>query len=260
MKHIIGVGWWGKVECVERTLQDIALNLDPKRAEIVFYFDEFTDEPLSVESYNLYLEFGAKILTPAGFKWSGHPGDKEVMEMGCHNWLIDYMLASDADVLTCPQDDNRFLGKTFLDDVERVLTQYGERIGYIGCRDGYDLRYGNFISSPWSNSDNARLKLPVGESVERLMMNPGPLIYPRSLVKKIGKIDTAYSAWYWWDDYALKARAAGLANVLLSTDCAHEKWGRFPRSKVYQDFHGWVAKDLALLNARWGPHYGGNVI
>jgi len=260
MKYVYGVGWWGKADMVTKTLEHIAENIDPLKAEILFIFDECGAEPLSVESSALFQVEAARLLTPLGFKWSGVDVQAEIMEMGCHNMIIDHMMATDAIAAICPQDDNQILSKTFLDDLDRLFTYHGDRVGYVGCRDGYGTRYSNFISSPWSNSDNARAKLPIGEFVERLLMNPGPLIYPRKLVEKIGKIDTAYSAWYWWDDYAMKSQQAGHVNLLLSADFTHFKWGRMPRSKVYQDFHGWVAKDLALLNARWGPHYGGNVI
>jgi len=260
MKYVYGIGWWGKPDMVVKTLDHIVENIDPLLAEIVFVFDECGAEPLSVESLEIFKEAAPRLLTPLGFKWSYIEVQEEIMEMGCHNKLIDHMMATDAVAVICPQDDNQILSPTFLSDLTRTLAYYGDRAGYIGCRDGYNTRYGNFISSPWSNSDNAKEKLPFGNAVKRLMMNPGPLIYPRKLVETIGKIDTAYSAWYWWDDYALKAIEAGFDNLLLSADFTHYKWGRMPRSKVYQDFHGWVAKDLALLNARWGPKYGGNVI
>jgi hypothetical protein len=260
MKHMIGIGWWGKPLMVEKTLVDMARNLDPTRASIVVLFDDYgPHQPLSMQSYDAFNNLAPVILKD--FDWRGYTSTNEILECGCHNWLIDhFMKRKECDVLTCPQDDNRFLGNTYLDDLERVMAQYGDRIGYIGCRDGYNLRYSDFISSPWSNSDNARAKLPVGQFVERQMINPGPLVYTRSCVEKIGKLDPSYNAWYWWDDYALRAQHAGLVNGLLSTDLAHEKWGEIARSVIYQDFHGLVAKDLALLNQRWGPAHGGNVI
>lgn len=259
MKHLIGYGWWARPLMVEKTLIDLAANIDPARAEIVFLFDDCgPHQPLSLESHANFTKLAPTILKD--FRWAGFYEPTEIFECGCHNWLIDWFMAGEADVLICPQDDNRFLGKTVLDDLEHVFEECGERIGYIGGRDGYDLRYTNFLSSPFSGSDNARDKLPIGLFRERMMVNPGPLIYPRTCVQKIGKLDPLYHAWYWWDDYALRAKRAGLINGLLSMDLAHEKWGEIARSVIYQDPKGWVATDLARLNAVHGPHFGGNVI
>lgn len=256
MKFLVAYPVWNKADMIEWMLTGIAENLDPKRTEVVFYFDACVDE-----SRNNFTRLCPKILNAKGFKVHYFYGDNEIYECGCHNKLIDYfMQETDADCLIIPQDDNRFQGKTLLDDLERLLNHCGNSIGYIGGRDAYDARYQNFISSPFSASDNAKAKLPIGEWTFRLSVNPGPLLYPRSTVTKIGKLDPAYHAWYWWDDYAIRANQAGLVNALLSMDCQHLKFGNVHPSVIYQDPKGWVAKDLALLNEKYAKNFNGNVI
>lgn len=253
MKYVIAWPIWYKPDIMPLIIESIVAFVDPAEARIMFFFDG--NDPESRESF--YQHRAAL----ESYSYAVDGSDDEIMENGCHNRIIDwFMEKTDARAVVIHQDDTRPTAPGMLKDLTRLLDAFGNNVGYIGCRDGYDLRYGNFISSPWSASDNARVKLPVGEYQIRLSINPGPLIYARSTVEKIGKLDPAYHAWYWWDDYALRAVSAGLSNVILSTDCIHQKYGRTKTSTVYQDPKGWVATDLKLLNDRWGPRYNGNVI
>lgn len=253
MKHLLAWPIWYHPDIVTLIVDAIAMYEDPSRAELLFFFDG--NDPESIAS----LKACANKL--ASFKWSIDGSPEEINESGCHRKILDlFMQKTDAASVIIHQDDTRPDGFTLLHDLDRVLETFGDKIGYIGCRDGYDLRYNNFISSPWSSSDNSKARLPVGEHTKRMMMNPGPLVYPRSTVEKIGNIDPAFRAWYWWDHYALTCHQAGLQNILLSTACIHQKYGKGKQSVIYQDFEGWVAKDLALLNRLWAPHFNGNVI
>lgn len=255
MRALIAVPFWGKnAEMVKWTLEGIAQNFNPANTQVVYYFDGL--HRCDVEPFE---QLAPGIL--ADFKWD-YFGDKtEVLECGSHRQLIDYFMnRTDADFMIVPQDDNRFQSPTTYGDFVRVIENFGDRCGYIGSRDGYGLRYGGIVSSPFSGSNTNPQKLPPGTYHPCLMVNPGPLTYTRSLVNKIGTIDPAYGAWYWWDDYSLRAHAAGLSNVLLSIDALHMKFGEIMRSVVYDDPQGHVARDLALLNRRWASAHGGNVI
>lgn len=255
MKHAIGYPIWFKPDMVDWIIDGIVKNIDPARAVINFYFDG--NDPESLESFEKHKHL------LEGFDYVQTGDAREIFENGCHNVFLKWFMdQTDADILTIPQDDNKFVGPTILDDLETVAAKFGDKLGYVGMRDGYGIRYSNFTSSPWSGSDKTAGggRIPVGEFRECMLMNPGPLCYPRHLVNAIGAIDTHYDGWYWWDDYAFKSWDAGFTNILLSTDLLHEKHGKLKRSEIYQDLDGWVAKDLAKLNARWGPKFGGNVI
>lgn len=255
MKHAIGYPIWFKPDMVDWIIDGIVKHIPNERTVLNFYFDGNDPESLAAWEQHKELLYG--------FQFIQTGGDKEIFENGCHRVFIDwFMNQTDADILIIPQDDNKFMGSTIIDDLEAVMRHYGERLGYVGMRDGYNIRYGNFVSSPWSASDKTAggNRLPVGQFQERMLMNPGPLCYPRKVIEKVGTIDSLYEGWYWWDDYAFKCWDAGFQNVLLSTELLHEKHGKIKRSEIYQDLDGWVAKDLAKLNARWGPRFGGNVI
>lgn len=253
MKHLLAWPIWYHPDVVELIVDAVVQFEDPARAELLFFFDG--NDPESIASFN---KCAHKLKE---FKWNSDGSADEINEYNCHRKILEWFDEwSDAASVVIHQDDTRPSGPTMLADLDRVLEAYGNSIGYVGCRDGYDLRYGSFISSPWSGSDKAQTKLPIGQFVPRMMMNPGPLIYPRSTVEKVGNIHPGYRAWYFWDDYALSCAHAGLNNVLLSTDCIHQKHGKGKPSVIYQDKEGWVTADLALLNQRWAPHFGGNVI
>lgn len=255
MKFAIGYPIWFKPDMLDWIITGIVEHINPLRAQLNFYFDG--NDPESLASFEAHKH---KL---AGFNFVVQGATREIFENGCHRVFLDWFVNhTDAELLIVPQDDNRFMGSTILDDLENVMGQYGERLGYVGMRDGYNLRYASFVSSPWSGSDKTAGggRIPVGTFQERMLMNPGPLCYPRHVVQRVGTIDPHYDGWYWWDDYAFKCWDAGFQNVLLSTDLLHEKHGKIKRSEIYQDLEGWVARDLAKLNARWGPRFGGNVI
>jgi hypothetical protein len=253
MKHLLAWPIWYHPDVVPLIVDAIAAHEDPNCVELLFYFDG--NDPESITALN---EHAHKL---SAFKLYTDGSPEEINEMGCHRAITDWFYNNtDFRAVLIHQDDTRPNGPHLARDLNNVLDVYGDKIGYIGCRDGYDLRYNNFISSPWSTSDNARAKLAVGEHQIRLMMNPGPLVYTRRTLEKVGTIDAAYHAWYAWDDYALKCVQAGLTNVILGTDLIHQKYGRGKDSVIYQDKGGHVAKDLALLNARWSGPYNGNVI
>lgn len=253
-QHLIAYPVWFKPDAIEWMCQGLADTMDPARVQILFFFDG-----ADPESMNAFAQCAPTILR--GFRYTTDACDTPIYENGCTRHIIErHFLPGWCDTLVVPHDDNRFTGTSFLDDLDIALDSLGPQAGYIGCRDAYNLRYADFISSPFSGSDKASAKLEVGKFAPRTLINTGPVIYPRHLVSAIGNLNPDYKAWYWWDDYALLAQHRGFRNGLLSISALHHKLGRCPPSELYIDRQGWVAKDLALLNERWRPHFGGNVI
>lgn len=251
-KAMVGVGVFGKQDMIPWILTGIT-NAFPKGTRVVFFFEACTD--LSKPNF---LEWAPRILGE-NYPWSYGESSQHILEHGVHNWLIQEFLKTDCDWLIVPHDDNKFVGRTVFDDVERAIAQYGDRLGWISARDGYESSYAKIISSPFSSSNAARSKLPIGQFVERSQMNTGPVVYTRSLINAIGGPSMEYEGWYWWDDYALTAKHAGRQNLLLSMDCLHEKFGSLQNNPDLFD-GALVARDLARLTAKWRPILGCNPI
>ena len=243
MKYLIAVPVWNKEGMIEWMLRGLAENINPEEAEILFYFDACRDQ--SEENFK---NLAPDILSE--FKYSHFSGTSPQEERGCHYLLIDRFMKTDCDVMLVTQDDNRLQSQTILQDLTKLITSLGDQVGFIGGRDGYNAGYQDMISSPFSASVLARSKLPIGGYALRDSVNPGPLVYCRSLVEILGNHNPVFKTWYWWDDYSLRAKAVGLQNAVLGMDILHMKFGSFAESETNKDLNGWAAKDLATLRSR----------
>ena len=255
-KYLIGYPvWTARASMLEWLMTGILASFDPARVEIAFYMDEWTRGDRAT-----FKRRAAEVLPAYNVTVTG--GDYAICEMGCHNYFIGQLIDRDLDCLIVPQDDLRFEDSNVLTNMNGVLDKYGASIGYIGMREGY--HYGNtkMMASPF-DADIAGPPpvevLTAGDWRECAMVNPGPLVYPRSTVIKIGGLDVMYHAWHWWNDYALRARHAGLTNGLLAITAQHEKMGEYRTGTYVSDEEGWEPKDRANLNARWKPIIGQNV-
>ena len=247
MKFMVGVGVFCKQDMIGWLLDGITTGF-PRGTKVVFFFEACTDASLPN-----FLALAPEKLD--GYDWSWKESKEHILEHGVHCRLIDDFMLSDCDALIVPHDDNRFVDPGICGDIERVFAHYGDTLGWVGGRDGHEQWYQQMISSPFSCSDVAREKLPVGQWVERSMLNTGPMVYSRALINKIGKPGDGFEGWYWWTDYSLRARASGLKNVLLSMDCLHTKFGQLKDNKeLYSG--DLVARDLKRLCDKWKPVLG----
>lgn len=259
MKTLIGYPIWAAgPEMLEWLLDGFVENFKGK-ADAHFYFDEMRND------FDAHKILAAKFnKNDTGFTANATFGPTAIRDLACHNWLIDYFInETDTDILVIPQDDIRFQSPTLLDDLERVMSLYQDKIGYIGMREGYGIQYADMVASPFDApyAGPGKVKeLPIGAFTPCVMVNPGPLAYPRSTIEKIGKLDPSFRDWHWWADYSLKTHFAGLTNVLLSIDALHKKFGNCRASTVAADPDGWEPKDRALLNDRWKGHFNGRNI
>lgn len=243
---------WNKVDMIWWLLDGIRQHHKPEEAEWWFLFDDCRDG--SREHFDAIAPVVLK-----GFTYEAWDSPHELREMGCHNAFLDRFSATTAEALVVFQDDQRIDGPGLFGDLDRLSDHYDGQLGYIGGRDGYDHGYANFISSPWVRSDFATDVSPrviVGEWAERISVNPGPLIYPRHVVERIGKLDSErYKAWYWWDDYAARCREAGFQNFILGTAIEHRFFGRVPITTIHTDKDGWSAMDREAFRQRWGAQW-----
>ena len=247
MSAFLGQSIYCKQDMVGWLLEGIVNNF-PTDTELVFYFEVCTD--LSIENFDRLAPTVLK-----DYRWSKYAGDRHILEHGAHRFFIERFMESPHDVLVVPQDDTKFL-RPCLNETQQVINTYGDRLGFIGCRDGYDFGHANFVSSCFSDSDLAKNKLPHGQHAPRRMLNTGPNIYTKNVVNKIGLPDPDLQ-WCNFDDYCLRAEQAGLTNVLLSLDVEHRKFGQFQfNHDLYNPQQ--VAGDLQKFRNKWRAVYGQN--
>ncbi len=244
LRYMVGYPVWCKRDMLAWLIDGIRRSFDPKRTEVLFYFDACVDECQSV--YNHMREF---LLVDHGFKESSFSGNTEILEVGGHRKLIELFMQSDCDVLIVPQDDQR-LEAPLIPPLDALFSQYGDKIGVIGGRDGFFTGYGEMASSEWSESTLCKTRLKHGMAVERPYLNSGPVIYNRKLIEAIGLPDDGFKAFYVWDDYSERARRAGFKNFAMGMDLIHGKFGKVVASKLYQD--GIEQHDRERLRAKWG--------
>lgn len=244
MRHMLGYSVWNKVDMVTWLLTGIVDNFSPENTEIAFHFDSCADG--TIESFDAQVPYW---LLKNG--WQPQHIHKvvsttETREVGGHNKLIDVFMASTCDFLLVAQDDQHW-NLSPCSRLEELHMAYGDRLGLIGGRDGYDANYGRFIGSLWSESAVPQ-RLQHGEWAERPYQNSGPNIYNRRLIEKVGKLDEAFRAYYVWDDYGHRALQQGFVNGILGMNVTHAKFGRV-KATVWESSSG---ADRARLTAKHG--------
>jgi hypothetical protein len=246
MRHVIAYSVYNKVDMIAWLLDGVVRNFNPKTTEVVFHFDVCADD--SIKAFSSMTDFW---LTNRGFKWRVLVADQtkpQLREIGGHNAILRYCIdATDAQFITIAQDDQHF-NQPVEEHIEALAKAFGDKLGMIGGRDGYDWGYHRFTGSFWSESA-LQERLKHGEWRERPCMNTGPLVYNRKVVEAIGYQDENFVAYYAWDDYALRAIKAGFINLVLGMDVTHAKFGRV--SPTWWAVTGEnAAHDMALVKAK----------
>ena len=130
----------------------------------------------------------------------------------------------DTDFLVIFQDDMVMRDKNFISNVENVYSAYGDELGLLGCRDGFDAGYSNMCGSRFSASRGRKILEP-GDYCERMMVNTGPIIFMRRLLERVGYLDDIYTKGTYDDmDYSLRCYEAGLKNIVMGVDMIHDKF------------------------------------
>ena len=247
-RYMIGYGVWNKQDMVGWLLEGIGYHA-PETLEVRFIFDECGDA--SESNFDLMSsQILANIPQTKHVRVSKASSPTSLHETGVHNALMRHFMGeTDCDVLIVPQDDQRICGPIIL-RLEGMLNHFGDRIGIVGGRDGYESGLSRIIGSEWSES-TLQERLRPGVWAERSFLNSGPLVYVRAVVDKVGYIDPAYEHWYAWDDYCMRCKYEhGLANAVVGTEIRHLQFGRTLSTSYYSD--GSLAHDHELFQRKWG--------
>lgn len=131
----------------------------------------------------------------------------------------------DTDFLVIFQDDMVLRDTNFLDNILRVYERYGDKLGLLGCRDGFNEGFSDMCGSHFSASARCKTKLGSGINRERMMVNIGPIVFTQKLVEKMGCFDEIYTRGTYEEmEYSLKCTLAGLKTVVMGVDLTHSKF------------------------------------
>jgi hypothetical protein len=257
MRHLVAYLFWNKQDMIPLAMAGIANTYDKDKDYIVFILDGCTDD-----SENVFLHSKKNILK----YWDV---DYIVSETESYEWnhtanVQELCVNGGYDSLHFFHDDTLLTGSRFRSDVEEQMKNYGDTLGVIGGREGFVQRYTNGYGSYWSklsyniNRDAYDAKIPEGnigtilhpgEVAKVVLVNNGPIVYPKSTLKKVGYIDTDFTFFYAEEDYCFRCHEQGLTNLVVGTEAIHVKLGRVTPSRIYS---GNIAeRDARLLKEKW---------
>lgn len=257
MRHLVAYHFWNKQDMIHFAMAGIANTYDKDKDYIVFILDGCTDDSEAV-----FLKSKDNILKYWNVDYVVSP--EEAFEWNHTNNVQQMCLDLGYDSLHFFHDDTLLTGSRFREDVEYQMNAFGNSIGVIGGREGFVNRHKDGFGSYWSklsyNIDrsaydakvpegNISTVLHPGESAYVVIVNNGPIVYPRTTLEKVGLIDTDFTFFNAEEDYCLRCNEQGLTNVVLGTEAIHVKLGRVTPSKIYSQ--NIAAKDERLLRDKW---------
>ena len=152
----------------------------------------------------------------------------------------------DTDFLIIFQDDMVLKDINFLDNISKIYKIYGDKLGLLGCRDGFDEGYSNMYGSAFSAS--ARIVLKSGEYREKMMLNRGPIIFTRKLIEIMGYFDEIYGIGTYEEmEYSLKCKLKGLITIVMGVNLIHSKFNHKNKKKV-QHTESTVLNNIYKIN------------
>lgn len=239
MKLYLAYSLFGKPDMLSWLMEGIVDNFSPTDTQLGFFFD--TDYDRVDEAFEHMRDFWLHCMgkpecnaRTKPFKYEAWKSDHQVREVGGHNEILRHFMASDCDLCLIPQDDIRFLAP-IKHHLEQLMEDVGPKLGIVGGRDGYDWGLKNVAGSLWSDSNpGPETWLKHGQWTPRPMMNSGPIAYTRAVIEKVGYLDEEFIAWHVWEDYGLRAEAAGFKNAIMGMDVRHAKFGRQPTAWIYE--------------------------
>lgn len=192
--------------------------------EYIFIFDGCTDnseEILDSMSHKL-LGNVTKIHT------------KNLFQLKTYNLL---MKEFKTDVLIMFQDDMVLKDPNFLDNIAKINEKYGDELGIIGCRDGFEKEYTHMLSSKFSGSDKhfaGSRVIEHGEFHECSIINVGPIAVTRRLVDTVGYFDEIYDIGAYEEmEYSIICKYQyNLKNIILGVDLIHSKFEHKAKKEV----------------------------
>jgi hypothetical protein len=199
---------------IDAIVKGIRYNL-PSACDLTFLIDGSTDGSDEVLYGNLgQLVIDGRVVTIAH--------TPNIFERDSNNHLMEMFTT---DFLVIVQDDMVLHDHKLLDNLRVVIGKYGSRLGVVGLRDGFGPGYAGMRSSPFSVTELTNRVLKPGEFYAVEMVNRGPLVVGRELVKEIGLLSGAYNkAGSYSDmDYCLRCKKAGFINVVMGAYIEHAR-------------------------------------
>lgn len=245
MKHLIGYVIWNKYENLDWIFEGINQSFHPADVDLVFLLDNPQDAPVYSYRYRI------NSLNKKGFSvLSVCYTTVDTYKFPCQNRLMQKALGKGYRSIICPQDDQQIMDPYFISNLNNILDLYGEAIGVIGCRDGFDFGYGNMVSSQWSESEYDQPRLKNGDMAPVKIINDGPIVYPVSTIEKVGLNETElYHRFYIEDDYSMKCNEAGLQNLVMGNSLVHDRSKNSTASDHYSNNYGEL--DLIKFREKW---------
>lgn len=243
MNFTIGYPIYNKGHMIDEIINGLNKNLPEEYDfQYIFIFDGCTDN--SEEIFNLHkhrLKGDKKIIKT-----------NNLFQLKTNNILMDEF---DTDFLIIFQDDMVLTDSNFIGNIIKIYNLYQEKLGIIGCRDGFEESFTNMQGSEFSESKRTIIKS--GEFFEKSMINIGPIILTKNLIKIVGKFDEIYGkGGYEEVEYALKCKYThNLNNILLGIDLIHSKFENKNTNKIShtsnQILSNQIGTNLNIFRERW---------
>lgn len=162
----------------------------------------------------------------------------------------------DTDFLIIFQDDMVLRDTAFLDNILNVYLKYGDRMGMLGCRDGFDAGYKNMSGSRFSESSMRTEVLDSGKYREKMMINIGPIVVTKKLIEAMGYFDEIYGKGVYEEmEYSLRCTLKGLATIVMGVDLIHSKFLYKNKFDIKHTSHdiviGMYDTNITIFRERW---------
>lgn len=241
MKFTIAYSIHNKAHMIDEIIYGLNKNIK-EEVDYIFVFDGCTDTSFE-EFENLKHLLNGNIYTFL---------TDNIFQLKSNNLMMEQFKT---DFLIIFQDDMVLKDENLLNNVRKIYDIYGENLGIIGGRDGYEYGYSEMVGSPHSESN--REILDIGDYKERSMINIGPIVLRKALINKVGKFDEIYEIGaYEETEYALKCKYNfNLTNIILSMDILHSKFEHKNLKKVQHSngelLSSQVGKNHVIFSQRW---------
>lgn len=230
-------------------------NIVQSEDEVIFFFDNCTDG-----SRKRFMDLMKFIPCEVNIVES----QKDFYEIKANN---DILRLAKNEIIVLFQDDIICIDQMFKMKLARLLKFYQRRnrpLGLIGGRSGFELsglsqypfNSKNYRVSNWEHlKDQYGKRLMNGEWAERTILNRGPFVFTKNLIKEVGYLDEAYYP-LWGDDmdYSCRSKFTYKRNnvVFQCQIISLLEWGSTRnKHKLYDGKHGQPVSHGTLIKQNW---------
>lgn len=245
----VGYTVFNKKHLIPQIVEGVVKCFGPED-EIIFLFDNCTDgsEERAIEEFMGYGRTFTAI----------HPPN-ELFEIRANNTILR---EATNEVIVLFQDDMVCHDENIKDKIFNLMKLYGDNLGLMGGRDGFEIREPTFPEKPvnkvssWvhKRTDNDNI-LDKDAFAERTILNRGPLVFRKELIEKVGYLDESF--WPLWGDdmeYCARCAVMDLTNVVFQCDIeSNISWGATRKgSKLKRQLPTIMKRNWEKLMDRWG--------